>query len=261
MAGWNGSNIEQLRAMTADQLFKIQTELTLKVPGGITPVAPVIDGKILPMPLEAVKAGSAPGTKILIGTNLDEWKLFELMAPKQGELTDELLAKGLEQMIAPQKVAKLIAAYRSGLSKRGGTAKPADIMSAIRTDMMFRMPSVRFLEARCQNRQESYAYLFTWQSPAMNGAFGACHALEIGFVFCELDSSFSGSGPDADKLSYEIQEAWTTFARTGNPSTNSLGPWPQYCEKRSTMILGKISHLEEAPYDEERAIWDEIEGV
>jgi len=261
LAGWDGSNIEQLRSLPAGQLLKIQTELTLKAPGGLTPVAPVIDGKTLPMPLEALKAGAAPGIKTLVGTNLDEFRLFEMMVPNRGELTEEMLAKRLERLIATQNIGKLISAYRGGLSKRGGPVKPADILSAINTDMMFRMPSVRFLEARCQNKQDSYAYLFTWQSPAMNGAFGACHALEIGFVFGDTESSFCGSGPDVDKLSDEIQGAWTAFARSGNPSTNSLGTWPQYCAKRQTMLLGKISHIEEDPYNEERAIWDEIGGI
>jgi para-nitrobenzyl esterase len=227
----------------------------------LTPVTPVIDEKTLPDPLEAIKAGAALGVKTLTGTNLDEFRLFEMMAPPQTEMTDELLTKRLEGVVAPQSVAKLIATYRSALSKRMTPVKPADIMSAINTDMMFRMPSIRFLEARCQNKQEAYSYLFTWQSPAMSGAFGACHALEIGFVFGDPESDFCGSGPDVDKLTWEVQEAWTTFARTGNPTTPALGPWPQYCEKRQTMILGKISHVEEAPNDEERAIWDEIGAI
>jgi para-nitrobenzyl esterase len=261
LAGWDGSNVEHLRTMPAEQLLKIQTELTLKSPGGLTPVTPVIDGKILPVPLEAIKAGAAPGVKTLTGTNLDEYRLFDMMAPNQGEMTDEILAKRLEGLVAPQSVAKLITTYRSALSRRMAQVKAADIMSAINTDMMFRMPSIRFLEARCQNKQEAYSYLFTWQSPAMSGAFGACHALEIGFVFGDPESDFCGSGPDVDKLTWEVQEAWTTFARIGNPTTSSLGSWPQYCEKRQTMILGKISHVEETPYDEERAIWDEIGGI
>ncbi len=260
MTGWDGS-VEKLRSLPVASILKIQIELTLKTPGGLTPVTPVIDGKILPMPLEALKKGTAKGVKTLVGTNLDEWKLFELMRPDQADLSEAMLVKELENRVSPEKVAKLIAAYRGALTRRGGIVKPVDIISAIQTDMMFRMPSVRFLEARCQNNQEAYAYLFTWKSPAMNGALGACHALEIGFVFGEPEAGFCGSGPDADKLAYEIQEAWTTFARTGNPSTPSLGDWPQYCEKRQTMILCKISHIEESPYDEERAIWDEVGGV
>ncbi|HSW58786.1 MAG TPA: carboxylesterase/lipase family protein [Dehalococcoidales bacterium] len=261
LAGWDGSNVDHLKRLTAADLLKIQTELTLRSPGGLTPVTPVIDGKILPAPLEALKSGASPGVKCIIGTNLDEWSLFEMMAPQGAELTDEGLAKNLTYMIPPQKVADLISAYRSGLSRRGGPVTPRIIMAAIRTDMMFRMPAVRLAEVCFKNKQDTYMYLFTWESPAMNGALGACHALEIGFVFGDPEPTFCGSGPDVDKLSDEIQRAWSAFARTGNPSIPQLGDWPQYSAKRETMILGKISHVEEAPYEEERAIWDKIENA
>jgi para-nitrobenzyl esterase len=85
---------------------------------------------------------------------------------------------------------------------------------------------------------------------------GACHALEIGFVFGGYDDMFCGSGPDADKLSECIQEAWLAFARTGDPSCESIGKWPVYGKNRATMMLGKSCHVEEAPYEEERRAWD-----
>jgi para-nitrobenzyl esterase len=257
MAGWDG-DVDKLKALPPAELLRIQTELTLRSPDGITPVAPVVDGKTLPPPLEAIQRGSAQGVKTLTGSNLDEWKLFEMMAPPGPEMTEEMLAMGLCRIFDPTKVAALIAAYRQALTKRGIAVKPADIMSAINTDKMFRMPVVRFIEARRSHSEDDYAYLFTWQSPALNGILKACHALEIGFVFGNPESAFCGSGPDVDKLSDEIQQAWFTFARTGNPGTNRLGEWPPYGEKRQTMLLGKISHMEDDPYSDERMIWDEV---
>ena len=95
----------------------------------------------------------------------------------------------------------------------------------------------------------------------MGGALGACHGLDIGFVFGTYDDSFHGSGPAADKLSRNMQDAWVAFARTGNPSCKSIGNWLPYGERRVTMILGKDCHTEEAPYDEERRAWDFIPNV
>jgi len=92
----------------------------------------------------------------------------------------------------------------------------------------------------------------------MGGALGACHALEIGFVFGMYDDMFCGSGPDADKLSRCIQDAWVAFARTGDPSCESIGKWPVYGNNRMTMMLGKDCHVEEAPYEEERRAWDKV---
>ena len=90
---------------------------------------------------------------------------------------------------------------------------------------------------------------------------GSCHALEIGFVFGNNDAGFCGSGPDADALSRKIQDAWTAFARTGNPSCDGIGRWEPYGDKRKTMILDRECRLEEAPYEEERSAWDKFEMV
>ena len=48
--------------------------------------------------------------------------------------------------------------------------------------------------------------LFTWESPAIRGALGACHALELPFVFGTLHfarlcgATCVGAGPAADAL-------------------------------------------------------------
>jgi hypothetical protein len=48
------------------------------------------------------------------------------------------------------------------------------------------------------------------------------------------------------------------FAKTGNPSCNCAGNWPEYGSQRSTMILGKNSHIETAPFEAERAVWEKV---
>ena len=123
---------------------------------------------------------------------------------------------------------------------------------------MFRMPALELVEAQRANKQLVYSYLFSWKSPVMGGALGACHALEIGFVFGKYDAMFCGSGPDADKLAKCIQDAWLAFARTGDPSCESIGKWPVYGSKRMTMILDKVCRAEVAPYEAERSAWDKV---
>jgi para-nitrobenzyl esterase len=92
----------------------------------------------------------------------------------------------------------------------------------------------------------------------MGGVLGACHGLEISFVFGNLVEMFSGAGPDTEKLATCMQDAWLAFAHTGDPSCESIGKWPVYGSKRMTMILDKDCHIETAPYDEERQAWDGI---
>ena len=72
------------------------------------------------------------------------------------------------------------------------------------------------------------------------------------------EEKFSGTGPTADALARKIQDSWLAFAHTGDPSCESLGSWPAYGDKRETMMLGENCGVEEAPYDEERRLWDTI---
>jgi len=51
-------------------------------------------------------------------------------------------------------------------------------------------------------------------------------------------------------------DAWTNFAKTGDPSSETLGSWPEYGENRETMMIGEQTHVREAPYEEERLAWD-----
>ncbi len=56
-----------------------------------------------------------------------------------------------------------------------------------------------------------------------------------------------------------MQDAWLAFARSGDPSCESLGGWPQYdAARRATMILGEKSKVEDAPNDGERRAWDKL---
>jgi len=98
--------------------------------------------------------------------------------------------------------------------------------------------------------------MLTWKSPIQGGMLGACHAIDLGFLWGSYQTEFFGPGPAADALSRNMQDAWLTFARTGDPSCQGLGKWPVYGDRRETMILGEKCGVREAPFEEERRIWD-----
>jgi para-nitrobenzyl esterase len=259
--GLKGTETEALRALSVERLLSVQEELRAKRKR-LTPVSPVIDGKVIPKrPIDAIHSGSVSKISLLAGTNLEEWKLFNVMEPDLQKLDEAGLVKALQQFVPAEYREYLMETYRKTRTGRGLSSSPLDLFSAIQTDLMFRVPVIRVVEAQLKNHQPAYNYLFTWKSPIMGGILGACHVLEIGFVFGNLDEKFCGAGPQVDKLSANIQDAWLSFARTGDPSSKSLGRWPQYGENRKTMILGKDCHIEEAPYEEERHTWDIIGDV
>ena len=260
--GLTGKDVDALRALTTKQLMEAQQRLgdiMREKEHRITPFQPLVDGRVIPeRPIEAIRKGSANNVTAIIGTNLEEWTLFAIMEPGFKDISEGTMLDRLSGMLPDQPVEGLVNDYRNALAKRGKSPTPADILTAIQTDIMFRMPAINVVEAQRDNGRATYNYLFTWKSPAMGGAFGACHALEIGFIFGEQDPMLGGKGPDVEKLTRCMQDAWLSFAYTGNPSCESIGKWPVYGNERMTMILDKDCRIEAAPYDAERIAWDRI---
>ncbi len=99
-------------------------------------------------------------------------------------------------------------------------------------------------------------YEFAWPSPAFGGVFGACHALEIPFVFDTLDlgpdqmqGSLLGSDPPQE-LADAMHGAWVAFAATGDPG------WPRYdLDRRATMRFDTVSQVVDDPRSFERTVW------
>jgi para-nitrobenzyl esterase len=122
---------------------------------------------------------------------------------------------------------------------------------------VFRIPALRLLEAQRPHQPRCFAYLFTWPSPALDGRLGACHAIEVPFVFGQVHDARSaqlvGEGPAAERLAERMMDAWLAFARDADPG------WPAYDEaKRATMVLGRDSVLDSDPWGAERRVWDEL---
>jgi para-nitrobenzyl esterase len=104
-------------------------------------------------------------------------------------------------------------------------------------------------------------YLFMHASPALRGALGACHALELPFVFGTLEAPmqdrFAGTGPAVEALSAAMMSAWTAFARTGSPGAETSA-WPPFVlPRRATRCFGGVEGgaVRDAPRDDERAAW------
>jgi para-nitrobenzyl esterase len=236
------------------------------------PFQPVIDGEVLPRhPFDAIEAGFAKGISLLVGTNLDEAKLFAFMDPEARRLTEPALIARCEHNIPGADATgvshgqRAVDVYRRARMGRGERTTPRELWFAIESDRTMRYPAMRLAELQCQHEPQTYAYLFTWRSPFWGGTLGACHALELPFVFGTLRhpllAGFAGSGPTATALAERMQDAWIAFARTGNPTHAGIGEWPPYePARRATMIFDRTCRVEEAPREEERSFWEFWDG-
>lgn len=228
------------------------------------PLLPVVDGVTMPVtPLEALRDGAATGLDVLVGTNRDEIAFFGLADPAMATLDEEGLRRRLAHSAPACVPDDVIAAYRAVRSRRGEGVTARDLWIAAASDLVFRWPSLRFAATVGANGGRAFVYLFTWESPVLDGALGACHALEIPFVFGAIGApavaAIAGSGQRALDLSDDMQSAWTAFARGGDPSNTRTGPWPPWEPmRRPTMVFGPAVGLADAPRDEELAVWEAL---
>jgi para-nitrobenzyl esterase len=85
-----------------------------------------------------------------------------------------------------------------------------------------------------------YNYLFTWESPILDGVAMSYHCSELPFVFynTQVADTATGGGKEALALSAKMSQAWINFARNGNPNASGLPAWKPFdAANGGTMIF------------------------
>ncbi|MEX0784047.1 MAG: carboxylesterase family protein [Dehalococcoidia bacterium] len=255
-----GTDAAALRAMPAERVMEAQDRATPRT-GGVS-YAPVADGETIALdPFEAIAGRSAAGIDILIGSNLDEMNLFRFMDPSSDNLDEAGLLARVSAAFG-DRAGDTVAAYKDAVSARGDEPTAPKTWLALQTDQVFRAPAMKLAALQAAHSASVYGYRFDHKSDAFGGILGAAHALELPFVFGTLsDPGFGtvmgGANDVTTALSDRMQDAWLAFARTGNPSTESLPAWPRYeAGRRATMLFSSEPRVTDAPEERTRALWD-----
>jgi para-nitrobenzyl esterase len=152
----------------------------------------------------------------VIGTTRDEMHLFNALDATNTALDESGLTAAFERRF-PGRVHAAIAEYRAARPDH----TPGQLVSALQTDETFRVPARRLSEARATNGNKTWMYWFTWPTPAFRGLLGACHAVDVPFVFHNLDrpgvKAFTGDGEDRVRVADEVAGAVLRFASDGKP--------------------------------------------
>ena len=254
MAAADVSSVAELVALPVESLLTAQDQLLAGEASLGLPFRPVIDGTVFPAPpLDSIASGATGNVPILIGTNLDETTLFLVLDPTLGDLDEAGLVERGRAMLGDHAITA-VDHYR----RNRPDVPVRDLLVAITTDAVFRVPAIRLAEAQVAQGRAVYSYLFSWATPAFGGALRSSHALEIPFVFDNLDqpgvSFLTGAGEERAGLAAAMHEAWIRFARTGNAG------WPAYAlTRRATQVFDGIDQLVvDDPAGDERAVWDGI---
>ncbi|AEA28044.1 carboxylesterase/lipase family protein [Pseudonocardia benzenivorans] len=246
--------LPRLVQVASDLVVEVQTAPDPQKWGSIAmsllPFAPVVDGTLLPEhPLEAARAGRTAPVDLLTGWNRDEARLF-LVAAGTIDLVDEptLLGGAAAYGLGPDGVA----AYREA---RPG-ASPGDLMAALVTDWFFGVPALRYAEARVTaGTGTSWVYRFDHPEPGVNGGLGACHGVEIPFVFGTADheSTRTRIGPPSAAVTEAAHGAWTAFVTRGNPG------WDAYdLDRRITGLIAEKAQGVPDPNRSDRLLWEGV---
>lgn len=103
--------------------------------------------------------------------------------------------------------------------------------------------------------------MYYWDVPSTSEDYfkGACHAVELNYIFNNLqDTIYSGENPDK-ATAEKAQESWINFAKTGNPSVGDL-EWPEYDGKsRNTMMIELDGwRVEKDPMKDQRIMYEHV---
>ncbi|WP_217899134.1 carboxylesterase/lipase family protein [Blastococcus mobilis] len=227
---------EELAALAPQQLANTSAEVIAALEDApqawgvlhyaTTPYFPIIDGEVLPAsPFDALGDGAAADLDLLVGYNRDEYQMMLESAGRRGRQGMQDVFRAAVTLFSGGAAAEDYGrAYR-------GLAGP-DLYSVLCSDWLFRMPTLDAADGHAgagSVQGRTFAYEFAWPSPVAGGALGACHALEIPFVFGTLDTPFARAwlgrtGEPEEELSARMRAAWTAFAATGDPGWSSYRP-------------------------------------
>jgi para-nitrobenzyl esterase len=249
-------------SVDVDRLVEAQQSISLDAGANPDPTAwgssivaagmaflPVVDGELITeRPIDAISAGVGHDIPMLVGTTAEEYRLFLVPSGSIDAVPPEWLRRVLATRGWDTSIADSYVANRPGRA-------PGDVLAAMVTDSYFRVPAIRIAEARADAPSPTYVYEFAW--PSSVDRLGACHALEIGFVFDTLGEPGSNwlAGPDAPQsLADDMHARWVAFAQDGDPG------WPAYdTTSRPVMTFDADgTTLVNDPREDERRLWDGV---
>ena len=229
MVAASGLDCTAFRRLPLDDLLKLQVA---QIRSGATtfaktttPFWPCADGEFIPTDTVSRALQNADGKQFIIGWTRDEMAAFfagneQVLNGTQTQI-DEVLARewGADWLQGKQ--------FAQARTPGGGT--DAILGSAI-NECMFAGSSVDFAEG-LMAVSPAWLYRFDWAAPG--NVFGACHCIEVPFVFNNAASwsppMLEGATPEQTQaLGDIIQATWARFVHDGDPGHARLPSWPRY---------------------------------
>jgi para-nitrobenzyl esterase len=221
--------------------------------------APVVDGTLLPQhPFHPEAPAISDDIPLMVGYNHTEATLWMGRDPDLLALDEA----GLERRIGAlrgEDARRMIALYRDAYPG----ASCSDLLAYIATGARrYPLDSIALAERKARRAKAPvYLYTLTWRTPASRGALRTPHALDIPFVFDNVEAAgrFVGSGEAPQRMAEAMSSTWLAFARTGDPNNDAIPRWPQYsAQTREQLIFDLPCRVERDFGRVEREAWGPV---
>ncbi|MGO2520844.1 MAG: carboxylesterase/lipase family protein [Microbacterium sp.] len=215
------ANVDGFRSLSERRIRQLQPKaatprkgvgMVIDLLAGGLPWGPMIDGDLIAQPtVEALRAGIGGDKPLLLGAADDE---FTMVAVKEGAKA-RMIPAGL--LLRPF--------LRNGATRRAYLAAnheqrakgSAAMVGRYVSDDVFRRIVPQVAEARSRADAATWAYRFSWVSPAKGWA---CHCLDVPFWFDGLDrervANLAGPNPP-QSLADEMHAAAVAMVADGEP--------------------------------------------
>src|SRR5215470_5926975 len=246
--GITKANIGDLQKISWQQILEAQSSLDPTIGG----FSPVVEGTVLPHhPFDPVAPPESADVPVIVSTTLEDAAL----RLTNWDLDDAGL-KGLLKQRYQAKADDIYALYHS--SSWNAKKSPYLIQAQVFTDSGRRNAITQAERKAALGKAPAYMYLWSFESPAFGGKFGAVHGTDVSASFYNYQDGIGGSGsPQKRDLWATFANTWLAFAKTGDPNNSSVPKWPAYdAASRATMVFDHEPRVETDPRAEIRKFWE-----
>ena len=256
--------LEESGCATMEELAALSEDRIIELNEGLNDYNnfPERDGVVLPEDLYAAyENGEAAKVDLLTGTNADEVKYW---IHEMGYYVDLIPGKWIYNQLFPIMFENNVRRFSDAEKKSVDdflalqSGNKTEKLTEFYNEMLFRLPALRQAQLHADNGNNVYTYY--WTMAGGDKQLGACHAIELTYVFNNPQVTIYNGDVYDQALADTVQDMWTNFARTGRPDTDAVRWEPFNGDTRVTMVLGEEIRAEKDIKDGQRRLLEPMLG-
>lgn len=192
---------------------RITAAVTAMFKPGRSGFGPVLDGDIVPShPFDPEASPLSANVPLMIGTTLTDMALSAMVRPALHQMDWSDVRRELAKLPSLPNPDLAIENHRQ--------KRPSLAYFEILTDATLRLQTNQVALAKSRQPAPVFLYQLNHKTPVDDGIWGAPHGLDIPYVMGTFAHARSLIGPLTDDVAFVsrlMQEAWISFAETGQP--------------------------------------------